>query len=262
MSEYLNNKGNILFLILAAFFITNAVIAEFMGVKIFSLEATFGFEPMNWTIMGVENLGFNLSAGVLLWPIVFLMTDVINEYYGQRGVRLLSFVTAGLILYGFFMIYGAIGMSPNQWWQFESGLLTENPDLHVDDMDLAFRRILGQGLWIIVGSLVAFLVGQIIDVTVFHSIKKITGEKKIWLRATGSTLISQFVDSFVVLYVAFYIGADWDIIRVLAIGVVNYSYKFIIAIFMTPLLYVIHHFIDKYLGAELSTKMKAEAALV
>ncbi len=261
MSEFLNNKGNILFLVLAGFFVTNAVVAEFMGVKIFSLEQTLGFEAMNWTILGIENLGFNLSAGVLLWPIVFLMTDIINEYYGKKGVRLLSFVTAALILYAFCMIYFSIYISPNVWWQYESGLLIADESLRVADMDLAFRRILGQGLWIIVGSLIAFLVGQFVDVLVFHTIKERTGERKIWLRATGSTLVSQLVDSFVVLFVAFYIGADWDIVRVLAIGVVNYSYKFIIAVIMTPLLYLVHYIIDRYLGKDLSSKMKTAAAL-
>ena len=85
-------------------------------------------------------------------------------------------------------------------------------------MDVAYRKIFGQGLWIIIGSLVAFLVGQILDVAVYQRIKKSTGEKLLWLRATGSTLVSQFVDSFVVLIIAFYIGADWELGRVLAIG--------------------------------------------
>ncbi len=66
--------------------------------------------------------------------------------------------------------------------------------------------IFRQGLWIIIGSMVAFLIGQVLDVLVFHRIKKITGEKRIWLRATGSTLVSQLVDSFVVLFIAFYVG--------------------------------------------------------
>ena len=128
-------------------------------------------------------------------------------------------------------------------------------------MDLAFRRIFGQGLWIIVGSLVAFLVGQIVDVLVFHRIKRFTGEGKVWMRATGSTLVSQFIDSYVVLVIAFYVGADWNIVTVLAIGTVNYIYKFLLAILLTPLIYLGHYGIDRYLGHELATKMKEEAAL-
>jgi len=146
------------------------------------------------------------------------------------------------------------------WWQYESGKLSDDPDKHIDDMSLAFNGVMGQGLGIIIGSMVAFLVGQILDVAVFHKIKKITGDKKIWLRATGSTLISQFVDSYLVLVVAFYIWSDWELSRVLAIGTVNLMYKFFVAILLTPLIYLAHHLIDRYLGEELAVKMKAEAA--
>ena len=260
INDILNNKVNRLFFVLAGIFITNALVAEFMGVKIFSFEESLGFDSMNWTILGVKDLGFNLSAGVLLWPVVFVMTDVINEYFGKRGVKMLSNFTVILILYAFVMINMAISLAPNDWWQSESGMLDTDPSSHLSDMDLAFRKIFGQGLWIIVGSLVAFLVGQIVDVFTFHKIKKITGEKKVWLRATGSTLVSQFIDSFVVLFIAFYIGADWDIVRVLAIGLVNYIYKFALAILLTPIIYLAHHWIDNYLGHTVADRLKAEAA--
>ena len=119
-------------------------------------------------------------------------------------------------------------------------------------MNLAFEYVFGQGLWIIAGSLVAFLIGQIADVTVFQWIKRITGEKKLWLRATGSTLVSQLIDSFVVLFIAFYISGKMPLKLVIGIGIVNYIYKFIVAIVLTPLLYVIHNWIDRYLGHEVA----------
>ena len=128
------------------------------------------------------------------------------------------------------------------------------------NMDLAFNTIFGQGLWIIIGSLVAFLIGQLVDVYVFHFLRSFTGSSKIWLRATGSTFVSQFIDSFVVLIIAFYFGAGWKLSLVLAIGVVNYIYKFVIAAFLTPLLYVLHFLIDRYLGKELAHSMIEEAA--
>ena len=219
------NKSSVLFLILGGFFITNALVAEFIGVKIFSLEESLGFAPANLSFFGIENLSFNLTAGVVLWPVVFVMTDVINEYFGEKGVKFLSNMAIMLILYAFFMVYLAIQLNPNDWWDGTSGL-RESPENSIESMDLAFRRIFGQGLWIIVGSLVAFLVGQILDVLVFHRIKKWTGEKKVWLRATGSTLVSQLVDSYIVLFIAFYLGADWSLERVAAIANVNYIYKF------------------------------------
>lgn len=256
MAHFLSNKINKLFIILGGFFVANAIVAEFIGIKIFSLEKTLGIAPMNFSVFGVEGLGFSLTAGVLLWPVVFVMTDVINEYYGQRGVKFLSYLTVGLISYAFVMVFFAIWISPDLWWQHTSGTLSENK---ISDMDLAFRKVFGQGLWIIVGSLVAFLVGQIIDVFVFHRIKKITGEGKIWLRATGSTLVSQFIDSFVVLIIAFYIGGDWDLVRVLAIGVVNYIYKFFMAIVLTPVIYFAHYLIDRYLGKKDADRIKKQA---
>ncbi len=249
------HKANILFIVLGGFFVTNALIAEFVGVKIFSLERTLGFDPFNLNILGVDGLGFNLTTGVLLWPVVFVMTDIINEYYGQKGVRFLSYLAVGLITYAFIMVYLAITVAPNDWWAFESGL-TSDPASSVNNMDAAFRKIFGQGLWIIIGSLVAFLVGQVVDVFVFHKIKERTGEKKIWLRATGSTLVSQFIDSYIVLIIAFYIGSDWDLVRVLAIGTVNYVYKFVVAILVTPLIYLGHYVIDRYLGTSLAENMK------
>jgi uncharacterized integral membrane protein (TIGR00697 family) len=125
---------------------------------------------------------------------------------------------------------------------------------------LAFAQIFGQGLWIILGSLVAFLIGQLLDVAVFHKLKSITGEKKIWLRATGSTLVSQFVDSFVVLIIAFKLGADWSWALVLAVGFTNFFYKFFVAVVLTPVIYLAHNLIDRYLGKELADKMKNEAS--
>lgn len=254
-----DNRATRLFYILGGFFIANALVAEFVGVKIFSVENTLGFESFNWTILGIEGLGLNMSAGSILWPVVFVMTDVINEYFGKRGVKLLSYFTVILILYAFMMVFFAIHLAPESWWQSISGTNEADPTLSLTNMDLAFNKIFGQGLWIIIGSLVAFLVGQFVDVMVFQKIKALTGEGKVWLRATGSTLISQFIDSFVVLFIAFYIGADWDLVRVLVIGLVGYTYKFSMAILLTPLIYLAHHLIDSYLGLDLAKELKVKA---
>jgi len=157
------------------------------------------------------------------------------------------------------MVFFAIQLSPNEWWNTVSGTLSDNPETHIGQMNIAFNKIFGQGLWIIAGSVIAFLFGQLIDVLVFQRIKKLTGEKLLWLRATGSTLISQFIDSFVVLFIAFYWGADWNLERVLAIGIVNYMYTFGMAIALTPAIYLAHWLIDLYLGKKLSLKMRQEA---
>ena len=256
-----SHKPTRVFLILAGIFISNALMAEMIGVKIFSLEATFGYDPLNLRVLG-ENLSLNLSAGVMIWPVVFVMTDVINEYYGRKGVRFLSVLTAGLIAFSFFVLVGTIWLSPADFF------VTSRQGSGVPDMQAAYESIFGQGANIIVASIIAFLLGQLVDAVSFHRIKRVTGEKKIWLRATGSTLISQFIDSFVVLFIAFYVGSRvsgkpgdliWPLKLVLAVGIVNYSYKVIVAIVMTPVIYWVHNLIERYLGHDVAAEMKKAA---
>ncbi len=256
----MENKVRRLFLVLSGFFITNALLAEFIGVKLFSLESTLGYQPVNWNILGIENLSFNLTAGVLLWPFVFVLTDIVNEYFGKRGVKLLSYLTAGLIAYAFLMVLLAMSVTPAGFWVNRE--IGEGANAVTIDMHQSFNAVFGQGAWIIVGSLAAFLIGQLVDVYVFHYLRKITGSRKIWLRATGSTLVSQLIDSFVVLYIAFHIGGPgWPMKQILAIMIINYIYKVAMALLMTPVIYLVHYSIDAYLGKRLSEKLTSAAAL-
>jgi uncharacterized integral membrane protein (TIGR00697 family) len=256
----INHKPTRLFIVLAGFFITNALIAEFIGVKIFSLESTFGWNPAEIRLFG-NTYSFNLTCGVILWPVVFVMTDIINEYYGPKGVRFLSWLTIGLIAYGFLMVFGAIQTEPNTWW------ITSKKETGIENMNTAYNGVFGQGLGIIIASMIAFLVAQLVDVLIFHKIKKLTGEKKIWLRATGSTLVSQLIDSFIVLLIAFYFypkwvpgqGSPWPFDQIIAICIVNYIYKFSMAILLTPVIYFVRGRIEKYLGNELAGEMKRAA---
>lgn len=253
-SPLLADKGTRLFLLLAGFFMTNALVGEFVGVKIFALETTLGLPPFNWQLFGQAGT-LNLSGGVIMWPIVFTLTDIINEYFGKRGVRLLSNMTVLLIAYAYGLIWLTIQLSPADFWlgSYESS--------GVSDAQQAFAAVYGQSNWIIVGSMVAFLLGQILDVYVFHRIRGITGEKRIWLRALISTGFSQMVDSYVVLYIAFALGPQhWSLNQVLAVGTVNYCYKVGMAVLLLPLLYLVHWGIERYLGAERSQQLKATAA--
>ncbi len=256
----IHSKPTRLFLVLAGVFITNALIAEFIGVKIFSLEETFGWKPADIKLFG-GSYSFNLTCGVLLWPVVFVMTDIINEYYGRKGVKFLSWLTIALIAFGFLMVFGAIQTSPNSWW------IGSKKETGIENMSTAYNAVFGQGLGIIIASMTAFMVAQIVDVLVFHRIKKMTGEKKIWLRATGSTVISQLIDSFIVLLIAFYFypkwvpgqGEPWPFDQIMAICIVNYIYKFIMAIILTPVIYLVHGWIERYLGHEKAAEMKQAA---
>lgn len=243
-----------MFLVLAGFFIANAVIAEFIGVKIFALEETLGLQPFEWNLFH-QTGSLNFTAGTLLWPIVFVMTDIINEFYGRRGVRFLSWLAVGLIVYAFLFAYAAIALAPATWW------IGAARDSGVPDLQAAYAYVFGQGLWTIAGSVTAFLVGQLIDVRIFHAIRRRTGERHIWLRATASTFISQFIDSFVVLYIAFVIGPQkWSTDLWLAVGSVNYAYKVLAAILLIPLIYLLRKGIDRWLGEDLAESLKRQAA--
>ncbi|MBM3400576.1 MAG: queuosine precursor transporter [Bacteroidetes bacterium] len=247
-----HSKFQKLFIFLGFLFLTNAIVAEIIGTKIFSLEDSLGIPPAN-ILLGGETFNFNLTAGVMLWPVVFILTDIINEYYGRKGVKTLSYLAAGMLVYSFLMILAAMNLEGADLW------IKSKQGLGIPKMDTAFNAILGQGLFIIIGSLIAFLIGQMVDAFVFMQVKKKTGNKMIWLRATGSTLISQFIDSYVVLFIAFYWGADWSAVTVLKIGTINYIYKLGVAILLTPLLYILHNGIDRYLGKDLSENMMKTA---
>ncbi len=253
------SKKQNLFVLLTVIFLTNALLAEMIGVKIFSGEAALGVAPAQIKLFGDWVLDFNLTAGVILWPVVFITTDVINEYFGKKGVQHISFLTVGCISFAFLAIWLITILPPaNFWMDVNSTDAKGNPF----NMDFAFNKIFRQGAGIIVGSLVAFMIGQLLDVFVFQKLKRITGEGKIWLRATGSTLVSQLVDSFVVLFMAFYFLAPadsrWSVEQVTSVGIINYIYKFAIAILLTPLIYLAHYLIDRYLGDE-ATRIKQEA---
>jgi len=253
INSILKNRPAKLFLGISAFFVANALIAECIGGKIFSLERIFGFNPVNVTLFGQTGLSFTLTCGVLLWPLEFIITDIVNEYYGPKAVRRISYTAILLISYAFVMFYASMQTPPAGWW------IASKADKGIPDMQAAYSGIFGQGMWIILGSLVAFGVSQLVDVFVFHKIKRITGNKKIWLRATGSTLVSQLIDSFIVLFIAFKLGNNWSWAQVLAIGCMNYIYKFTMAIILTPVIYLAEKQIEKYLGHSTAAKMKREA---
>lgn len=252
MEPTFEQKRNKLFVILSGIVITNTLLAEIIGAKIFSVEGTFGFDPANLNILGFQ-MSFNQTAGALVWPVVFITTDLINEYFGKPGVKRISYLTACLILYAFIAIFIAIELPPSDFWVISKDTNGNDVNMHI-----AFNKILGQGQRIIIGSLAAFLIGQLVDVYVFQRLRKMTGSKMLWLRATGSTLVSQLVDSFVVLFIAFY--GVFPTEQIVAIGITNYIYKFMVAVLLTPVIYVGHSLIDNYLGKQNADQLSSSAA--
>lgn len=220
-------RKEIVFVILAGIFITNAVVAELIGGKLIQVGP------------------FVMSIGILPWPVVFLTTDLINEYFGEKGVKKLSFITACLIAYAFLILFMAIVIPAAK------GISPVN--------DEQFTAVFGQSMWIIVGSLIAFMASQLIDVWIFWFFKRRTGERKIWLRTTGSTVVSQLFDSFIVLGVAFWLPGKINFDTFLSSALIGYTFKLSIAILLTPLIYAGHHLIKKYLEEDNSTEKKEDS---
>ncbi len=223
-----SSKRNLVYVILAGLFITNAIVAELIGSKLIQIGP------------------FVMSIGIIPWPIVFLTTDIINEHYGRVGVRKLSLITAGLIAYAFVILFIAIKVPA------AIGISTVT--------DAQFYAVFGQSLWIIAGSLVAFILSQLIDVSIFWALRDKTGGKMIWLRSTGSTVISQLIDTFVVLGIAFWLPGKMSTAVFLNAAFTGYTFKLIIAVVLTPLIYVGHNLIEKYLGDEETHKLVVHSA--
>lgn len=227
------NKPTRLLIVLIAVFLTCAIVAELVSSKLFVLNLNFG-----WI-----NLGSYVSIiGILPWPIVFLTTDIINEFYGRKILRMVSVLTAAMIALTFMIVFA--GMGPDAF--------VGDPEHPIKGVatNEQFNGVFGQSLWIIAGSITAFFIGQLVDSFVFWFFKKRTGEKMIWLRSTGSTVISQLIDTFVVLYIGFIVPGRANMDWFWSTGTTNYCLKLLIAIALTPLIYLFHWIVEKYLGEE------------
>jgi uncharacterized integral membrane protein (TIGR00697 family) len=256
ISTKASTRHNNLYFILSCIFITNALVAEFSGVKMFSAEKLLGFLPANIHLPVGIRLDFNMSVGVIIWPVVFILSDIVNEYFGKRGVRKLSYITAILVSYSFLIVLGGTKLPPADFWLQVNNLDSLGRPF---DINYAYSTIFRQGLGIIAGSISAFLLSQFVDVYTFHYLRRFTGHRKLWLRATGSTIVSQLVDSFVILTIAFYFLGNWSLEQVLKVGVVQYFYKVFLAIILTPVIYMVHAIIDRYLGSVASEEVIEEA---
>lgn len=224
----LKSRKEIAFVMMSGIFITNAIVAELISAK----EVDIGLFP--------------IIAGIVPWPVVFLLTDVMNEYYGKQAVQRLSWITAACIAFCFAVVYVAVQLpfSPTSWAKEDE-----------------FNKIFAGSLWIMVGSIAAFIASQFVDVRMFWLMKKITGGKFIWLRTTGSTIISQLVDSYLVLFIGFYIPGKKSFDDILYYGITGYATKLVIAISLTPVVYLLHYAIKKMFGKAEAEKMVKESEL-
>lgn len=250
------NKNKLLY-IFFGFFVANAVIAELISVKLFDFGA----------LIGLREGTYIMALGLLPWPIVFLTTDAINEFYGKKVVRQLSVVTSMLLIYVFFVIYIADNLQAyndtdivrNEMLQSGQYSLTEIAELPAKPgvTNTQFHEVYAQSGYLIFGSVIAFLIGQMVDVMLFSLFKRLTKGRYIWLRATGSTIISQFVDSVLVIGIGFYLPGFVSGEIYMNMVLTGYFVKLIFAVSLTPLIYLVHFVLKKYFRLESVSYEKA-----
>lgn len=222
------NKKDIVFLILAGFFITNAIVAELIGGKLVTFFGTF-----------------TQSIGIVMWPVVFIVTDLVNEYYGQKGVRKLSYITVGLIGFTFLTLFVCMRIPATSFSPVS---------------DKSFLEVFGQSSRIIIASICAFLVSQLVDSSIFWLLRAKTGKGMIWLRSTGSTVISQLIDTFIVQFGAFVLPGVWTMREFGVNASYGYAFKLLVAVAIIPLIYLLHYLIDRYLGEDASHNLIKQTA--
>lgn len=214
----LDVRGRVLFWLTGGF-ITCLLIANLTGSKFFYL-------PLFTLPNGFQFV--HHSVGMISSPVVFLLTDLVNEYYGAKETRRMTWLAAGMSLLASGIVFLARLMPV---------------DANSPISQPAFEEVFGQSNRLLIASLAAFLLGQICDIWVFGKLKRATGGRLVWLRATGSTVVSQALDSFVVTLVLFWgvtraDGQIWTLGQILALGATGYLLKFFLALALTPLVYL------------------------
>ena len=221
-----------MYLWLAMLFVASLLVADVVGIKLFRI-------PLPFPIFGFDAIEH--TCGMLTFPITFLLTDLINEHYGARAARRITWIGFAAGAYVFLIINIAQAMP------YLDAPYNVSPD--------EFNAIFGSAKIMYVASLSAYLVGQMSDIAVFGFFKRLTGGRLIWLRATGSTVISQLIDSFVVSYLAFSLGRELfpdpanpaaPVSAIPAIALTGYTLKFTLAIAMTPLVYLGRRLMRRY----------------
>ncbi|MBO6574664.1 MAG: queuosine precursor transporter [Rhodothermales bacterium] len=238
-SAYRLTRPQKLYVVCAGIFLTALVVAEATASKLFTVVTL----PFSLNILGQEFNEVVMTAGVIAFPITFIITDLLNEYFGKPGIKFVTYLGMVMIMFEFAIIQVAMAV----------------PTASISPVPgEAFDTVFGASGRIIIGSLIAYLIGQLVDISLFHWLRNLTEGRHLWLRATGSTFGSQFIDTFVVLFVAFY--GEMTLQTIIAVTLFNYIYKFLVAIVITPVIYGAHWVMDRYLGDELSDELTGAAA--
>lgn len=214
-----------LFLVLTTTFVTCFLVGDIVGGKL-----------IQGNVLGFE---FTTTVGMVPFPVTFLLTDLINEFYGPKAARLVTWVafSMALLAFGIVFVAGAIPIAE----------FTRAPDWQ-GVSDAAFANVFLGSQRMLAASLLAFLVAQLVDIGVFHLLKRWSGSRLLWLRATGSTAISQAIDT-VTITLAAWTGV-LSLPQMQNIMVSAYGLKLLIAFGLTPLVYLGHVAVIRGLGLE------------
>jgi uncharacterized integral membrane protein (TIGR00697 family) len=212
-----------LFITLVAVFMTCLIVGDMIGGKLTSFEL-FG---RDWVF----------SVGQLAFPVTFILTDILNEFYGRKVVRRITFLAFFMVGLTFGLIYLSDAMP---WAPF-----TLDP-AWTGVTPKAFETVFTQATQIQLASMAAFLIGNLTDISVFFLIKKLTGNRMLWLRATGSTAVSQLIDTIVISAIIWIGKVPFDVY--ITIVLTSYVIKLGAAIIVTPIIYALHEVIEKQYG--------------
>lgn len=245
-------KRETLLLTLLALFVGFFVTAEILGSKLWQFTL-FGLKPRDLGFLEEER--FYATAGIFAFPLTFILTDIVNEYFGKRIVRTFTWlaIVVNVILQPLILLASSVPT------------VSFTPGVESAVAHRAYQIAFGQTWAIVAASLVAFAISQLVDVGVFTWLRHRTGGRMIWLRAQGSTVVSQLVDTLAVIFLAFWaipaaIGqAHMSLGQAGTIALTNYVYKFAIAVLITPVLYVVHGAVHAWLGQEESERLTREA---
>ncbi|MEX2217183.1 MAG: queuosine precursor transporter [Phycisphaerales bacterium] len=225
------DAGTRLYVWLTALFVAALLLANITGVKLFRFEL-----PWGETVIPVEH-----TAGMLSFPITFVLTDLLNEYFGRRNARRAVYIAFAMGALAFALI-GVARALP---------ILEGIPGTATG---ASFENIFGAAALMYLASIAAFLIGSLLDILLFGIFKRMTGGRMVWLRATGSTVISQLFDSFLVTIFFFVVaqrltgGEVADLEFVLRTAFTGYILKFVIAVALTPVIYAGRWAIHRYVG--------------
>jgi queuosine precursor transporter len=217
------DKRHKLFLVLAGIFTTCLVVGDIIGGKLVSARL-FGTE---WIT----------TVGMVPFPVTFLLTDVLNEFYGKRAARFITIIGFFMAVLSFSFIYTAAAIPFSE--------ITRAADWKGVN-ESSFNNVFLGSLRMIIASLCAYLVSQFVDIGVFHALKRVTSGKLLWLRATGSTAVSQLIDTVVINFVAW--SGTMTTAQIITSIYTNYGLKLIIAVGLTPLIYLCHTLVQRGLG--------------